>query len=132
MPSEIRSEVKGWACGLASLLAAMGPCASLAVEAAPSVTSQAITVKVAPRWAEPGKPFEGWGTALAWFANVTGKLPPAQREQLADLLYGPDGLKFNIARYNIGGGNAPETETYLRLGADIPGRCHRYGLVESR
>jgi hypothetical protein len=98
MPREIRSEVNAWACGLASLLAAMGPCASQAVAAAPSVTSQAVTVSIAPRWTEPGKPFEGWGTALAWFANVTGKLPPAQREHLADLLYGADGLKFNIAR----------------------------------
>lgn len=125
MPREIRSEVNAWACGLASLLAAMGPCASQAVAAAPSVTSQAVTVSIAPRWTEPGKPFEGWGTALAWFANVTGKLPPAQREHLADLLYGADGLKFNIARYNIGGGNAPETEPYLRLGADIPGFWRR-------
>jgi hypothetical protein len=80
-----------------------------------------VDVSVSAKWQAPGKSFEGWGTALAWFANVTGKLPSAQREKVADLLYGEEGLKFNIARYNIGGGNAPEVKPYLRTGADIPG-----------
>ncbi|MGN6364508.1 glycoside hydrolase family 30 protein [Asticcacaulis taihuensis] len=124
---KVRTKVKRWACGLAGMAAAMGLGLPLAVSAAPlaEAANQVVVVRVAPRWTEPGKPFEGWGTALAWFANVTGKLPSAQREQLADLLYGPDGLKFNIARYNIGGGNAPETEPYLRLGAGIPGFWRR-------
>ena len=69
----------------------------------------------------PGPVFEGWGTALAWFAHVTGRFAEPQRTQLADLLYGRDGLALNIARYNIGGGNAPGTPAYLRLGADVPG-----------
>ncbi|MFT4076915.1 MAG: glycoside hydrolase [Asticcacaulis sp.] len=93
-------------------------------EPAPAA-SKAVSVEIRPRWDTPGKPFEGWGTALAWFANVTGKLPPAQREHLADLLYGADGLGWNIARYNIGGGNAPEATPYLRLGADIQGFWRR-------
>lgn len=65
--------------------------------------------------------FEGWGTALAWFANVTGGWPEADRTKLADLLYGPDGLGWTIARYNIGGGNAPDVSPYLRTGAAVPG-----------
>lgn len=69
----------------------------------------------------PGPAFEGWGTALAWFAHVTGNFAEPHRSQLADLLYGPDGLALNIARYNIGGGNAPETPPYLRAGGDVPG-----------
>ncbi|MBW8901739.1 MAG: hypothetical protein JF619_27325 [Massilia sp.] len=36
-------------------------------------------------------------------------------------LYGDQGLRLNIARYNIGGGNAPGTPAYLRPGADVPG-----------
>nr|WP_218134116.1 glycoside hydrolase [Massilia sp. PDC64] len=72
-------------------------------------------------WRHPGPPFEGWGTALAWFAHVTGRFAEPQRTQLADLLYGRDGLALNIARYNIGGGNAPGTPPYLRPGGDIPG-----------
>lgn len=69
----------------------------------------------------PGPPFEGWGTALSWFAHVTGRFAEPQRTQLADLLYGRDGLALNIARYNIGGGNAPATPSYLRPGGDVPG-----------
>lgn len=84
-----------------------------------------VDVDVSPRWSEPGKPFEGWGTALAWFANVTGQLPAPVRTRLADLLYSKDGLQLNIARYNIGGGNSPETKPYLRAGGDVPGFWRR-------
>jgi len=73
----------------------------------------------------PGPQFEGWGTALAWFAHVTGGWPDAERERLADLFYGPDGLGWTIARYNIGGGDAPETAPYLRVGANVPGFWRR-------
>lgn len=72
-------------------------------------------------WRHPGPPFEGWGTALAWFGHVSGRFAEPYRSQLADLLYGRDGLALNIARYNIGGGNAPDTPPYLRPGGDIPG-----------
>ncbi|MCI4589560.1 glycosyl hydrolase [Sphingobium sp. BYY-5] len=69
----------------------------------------------------PAPPFEGWGTALAWFAHVTGGYPDAVKDRLADLFYGKDGLGWTIARYNIGGGNAAATPPYLRTGAAIPG-----------
>lgn len=69
----------------------------------------------------PGPEFEGWGTALAWFANVTGAWPGEDRERLADLFYGDDGLRWNIGRYNIGGGNHEDAPPYLRPGADVPG-----------
>ncbi|MCS0580437.1 hypothetical protein NX784_02435 [Massilia pinisoli] len=72
-------------------------------------------------WRHPSPPFEGWGTALAWFGHVSGRFAEPYRTQLADLLYGRDGLALNIARYNIGGGNAPDTPPYLRPGGDIPG-----------
>lgn len=78
-------------------------------------------VTLSPQWDKPGQAFEGWGTALAWFAHVTGQLPPPIRTQVADLLYGQDGLQLNIARYNIGGGNPPDTAPYLRPGGDVPG-----------
>jgi len=78
-------------------------------------------------WRHPGAPFEGWGTALAWFAHVSGRFAEPHRTELADLLYGRDGLALNIARYNIGGGNAPDTPSYLRLGADVPGFWRKPG-----
>lgn len=78
-------------------------------------------------WRHPGPAFEGWGTALAWFGHVSGRFAEPHRTQLADLLYGPDGLALNIARYNIGGGNAPETPAYLRPGGDVPGFWRKPG-----
>ncbi len=52
--------------------------------------------------------FEGWGTSLVWFANVTGGWSDSNRNALADLVYGSSGLRFNIARYNIGGSSASQ------------------------
>lgn len=94
---------------------------------APAAQAEEPTVEIALKvdTGHPGTEFEGWGTALAWFAHVTGGWPDAERERLADLFYGPDGLGWTIARYNIGGGNAPETPHYLRTGADVPGFWHR-------
>jgi hypothetical protein len=80
-----------------------------------------VAIVIRPAIDRPGPVFEGWGTALAWFAEVTGGYPDATRERLADLFYGPDGLGWTIARYNIGGGNAADTPSYLRPGAAIPG-----------
>ena len=74
---------------------------------------------------DPSEPFQGWGTALAWFGHATGGWPDPVRCRLADLLYGSDGLGLTIARYNIGGGDSRETEPYLRPGADVPGWWRR-------
>jgi O-glycosyl hydrolase len=120
-PGPIRS------CGLillaATLLLFQPQGSALAAEAAcrPADYACPVDVTVSPKWHAAGQAFEGWGTALAWFANVTGKLPDPIRIRLADLLYGDDGLQMNIARYNIGGGNAPDIKPYLRAGADVPG-----------
>ncbi|SFO91580.1 O-Glycosyl hydrolase [Salibacterium halotolerans] len=81
------------------------------------------TIKVDPGYQHES--FEGWGTALTWFANVTGGWPDEIKEDLADELYGEKGLQFNISRYNIGGGDAPETEPYMRLGGAVPGYWNR-------
>jgi O-glycosyl hydrolase len=78
-----------------------------------------VTVRLDPSYQQ--QPFEGWGTSLAWFANVTGGYPPEIREKLASLLFGDDGLGLNIARYNIGGGNAPDVKDYLRAGGAVQG-----------
>lgn len=86
-----------------------------------SAAEPAITVTLHPDLSRASTVFEGWGTALAWFANVTGGWPDAERERLADLLYGPDGLGWTIARYNIGGGDRPDVKPYLRPGAAVPG-----------
>lgn len=73
--------------------------------------------------------WDGWGTALAWFGNATGGWNEATKEALADALYSPNGLNFNIARYNIGGGENPAYET-MRQGAEIPGFSSSPGVYD--
>ncbi|MFC0496747.1 glycoside hydrolase [Streptomyces mutabilis] len=92
--------------------------------AMPSATAadppDAVTVRVDPSYQQ--QKFEGWGTSLAWFANVTGGYPDPIRKQLVDMLFGRDGLRLNIARYNIGGGNAPDVrKDYMKAGATMEG-----------
>ncbi|MGW6907479.1 glycoside hydrolase [Streptomyces sp. NPDC054940] len=85
----------------------------------PAPAAAAVTVRPDPSYQQ--EKFEGWGTSLVWFANATGDYPPAIREKLAKLLFGDDGLALNIARYNIGGGNAPDVKDYLRAGGAVEG-----------
>lgn len=88
--------------------------------AADPLPQNAMTVRVDPSYQQPE--FEGWGTSLVWFANITGGYPEPIRRKLVDLLFGEDGLRLNIARYNIGGGNAPDVRTdYMKKGATMEG-----------
>lgn len=93
----------------------------------PAVRSEVASIAIPLRVQvdRPGPAFEGWGTALAWFAEVTGGYPDATRERLADLFYGSEGLGWTIARYNIGGGGDPAIAPYLRPGAAVPGFWRR-------
>jgi len=99
---------------LAALLLAAAP-------VSPAAPRLEVRIDLHPVLARPGPRFEGWGTALAWFAEVTGGWPDADRQPLADLLYGRDGLGWTIARYNVGGGNPAGTAANLRPGAAVPG-----------
>ncbi|SFW70205.1 RICIN domain-containing protein [Amycolatopsis australiensis] len=90
-----------------------------AVVAAPAAAATAVTVKPDPTYRQ--QPFEGWGASLAWMAEATGGYPDAVRTKLADLVFGPQGLNLNIARFNVGGGNAPDVPPYLRKGGAVPG-----------
>ncbi|WP_121118247.1 glycoside hydrolase [Croceibacterium ferulae] len=86
---------------------------------------EVVRVDLGPDTTRPGPVFEGWGTALAWFANVTGGWPDVERDRLADLFYGPGGLGWTIARYNIGGGAREGAEPLSQPGANVPGFWHR-------
>ncbi|NQX13812.1 family 43 glycosylhydrolase [Microbacteriaceae bacterium VKM Ac-2855] len=74
-----------------------------------------------PNPAYAGGPFRGWGTSLVWMANATGDYPPELRSELIQKVFGDDGLNLNIARYNVGGGNASDVPDYLRQGGAVPG-----------
>ncbi|WP_277207219.1 RICIN domain-containing protein [Isoptericola croceus] len=103
------------------LVAGLAVAPSTAAPAAAPAAGQEADVTVRPDPSYAGEPFEGWGTSLVWFANATGDYPDEIREELADMVFGPDGLNLNIARYNIGGGNAPDVPDYLRAGGAVDG-----------
>lgn len=64
--------------------------------------------------------FEGWGTALCWWANRIG-YSDTLSQRAAELFYGVDGLQMNIMRFNIGGGDNPEHNHITRTDSDMPG-----------
>ncbi len=46
---------------------------------------------------------QGWGTSMAWWANIIGGWSQSQRLALAEALYNPSsGLGLNVVRYNFG------------------------------
>ncbi|WP_435738595.1 Ig-like domain-containing protein [Cellulosimicrobium sp. PMB13] len=110
-------------CALAALPAQAAPLAPATGLTGATTTAAAdvpgVTVTPDPSYA--GEPFEGWGTSLVWFANATGDYPDEIREKLADMVFGDEGLNLNIARYNVGGGNAPDVPPYLRAGGAVEG-----------
>ncbi|WP_258062271.1 Ig-like domain-containing protein [Arthrobacter sp. B0490] len=105
----------------ASLIGVAAPAqaAPPAPPAPPAAPEGALTLTPDPSY--QGEEFEGWGTSLVWFANATGDYPDEIRNGLAELVFGPEGLNLNIARYNIGGGNAPDVKDYLRPGGAVEG-----------
>lgn len=64
--------------------------------------------------------FEGWGTSLCWWANRVG-YSDSLAQQAADVFYGDDGLRLNIARFNIGGGDDPTHDHITRTDSNMPG-----------
>ena len=85
--------------------------------------------RIIPR---PAQTFRGWGMSLAWEANdlYGGGREPAQikdpkiQDRYMDLLYGDPAarltLGFNVARYNIGGGDDP-AHAHMRPDAQMEG-----------
>lgn len=73
--------------------------------------------------------FEGWGTSLCWWANRVG-YSDSLAQQTAEAFFGDSGLRMNIARYNIGGGDDPSHTHITRTDSDIPGYTeYRNGQV---
>jgi len=63
--------------------------------------------------------FKGWGTSLAWWANIP--FDDTVVDTLCDLLFSKQGLGLNIVRYNLGAGSNPNNPIpNLRSGAMVP------------
>ena len=92
--------------------------------------SAATVVRLDPSGASPfndGK-FEGWGTALCWWANRLG-YSEALTEQAAKLFFSDEGLGLDIARYNIGGGDDPTHNHITRSDSKVPGYWSSFELT---
>jgi O-glycosyl hydrolase len=65
---------------------------------------------------------QGWGTSLAWWANIIGGWSDSQRTALADALYDPTkGIGLNVARYNFGAdGPGNVCESQMKAGRNVP------------
>ncbi len=64
--------------------------------------------------------FCGWGTSLCWWAHRLG-WHDGLSQKAAELFYGENGLRLNIMRYNIGGGDNPSHNHITRTDSKIPG-----------
>ena len=51
---------------------------------------------------------EGWGVSLCWWANMCGRWTDERIDTLVAWLTSPEGLNYNIFRYNIPGGDDPQ------------------------
>ncbi len=70
--------------------------------------------------------WQGWGTSLAWWANVVGTFAePARADYLTKAFDPARGLGLTVLRYNIGGGENPQfsapAQSFLTLRSAVPG-----------
>lgn len=95
--------------------------AAAAVSAACLAGSVASAGDVDPL--ERGERFVGWGTSLAWWANISGTWSnPAEFDALMDTVFNvDDGLGLTIVRLNIGAGQNPVfPSNYMGAGRSMP------------
>jgi hypothetical protein len=102
----------------------MGMVPALVASIAPPALAQyTATVDLNTRY----QTFEGWGTSLAWWANVVGGYPDTYRNDYVSKFFDPvNGLGLNVVRYNIGGGEnpvylPPNSPVYLPFRTRVPG-----------
>lgn len=101
---------------------------SFAVMPASAETAGTV-VRLDPSDASPfnNGEFQGWGTALCWWANRIG-YSEKMTQQAADLFFSDDGLGLDIARYNLGGGDDPTHNHINRSDSKVPGVWETFTL----
>ncbi|GEM44508.1 RICIN domain-containing protein [Deinococcus cellulosilyticus] len=115
---------------LGSLTLLMVGCNAIQNVSSTQISKQAVgTAIVDPRIRY--QTFQGWGTSLAWFANVIGGWSDTSRNQVMDALYGDAGLRFNIARYNLGA-DAPDNvcRNQMRPGGNVQSLATSLGVYD--
>lgn len=51
---------------------------------------------------------QGWGVSLCWWAAQVGQWQEEQQDEIIDWIVSPEGLNYNVFRYNIPGGDDPD------------------------
>jgi O-glycosyl hydrolase len=85
-----------------------------------AVAQAATDVTVNP--AQAYQTIEGWGSTLAWWANIIGGWSTSQKTALAEALFNPtSGIGLNVLRYNFGADGPGNTcESQMQPGGNIP------------
>jgi O-glycosyl hydrolase len=78
------------------------------------------TVTVNP--AQQYQTIQGWGSSMAWWANIIGGWSTSQKTALANALFSPTtGIGLNVLRYNFGAdGPGNVCEKQMQPGANVP------------
>lgn len=105
-----------------AFLTAAGMCMSLSVMYDTEKAEAASVVSISPfsTYEINNGVFEGWGTSLCWWANRVG-YSDELAEKTAEAFFGDTGLRMNIARFNIGGGDDPTHDHITRTDSNMPG-----------
>lgn len=72
------------------------------------VPSAMVAGEIAIDTSRRAQQIEGWGVSLCWWARMCGTWDDARIDEIVDWLVSPDGLNYNVFRYNIGGGDDPQ------------------------
>jgi O-glycosyl hydrolase len=85
-----------------------------------TATHAASTITIDP--SQQYQTIQGWGTSMAWWANIIGGWSDSQRAPLADALYDPNkGIGLNVVRYNFGADGPGNTcHNQMREGGNVP------------
>ncbi len=78
------------------------------------------TVTVTP--SQQYQTLQGWGSSMAWWANIAGGWTNSKRTALAEALFNPTtGIGLNVLRYNFGAdGPGNVCEKQMQAGGNVP------------
>ena len=80
--------------------------------------SQTVTITPSQQY----QTIQGWGTTLAWWANIIGGWSTSKKQALANALFSPTtGIGLNVLRYNFGAdGPGNVCHNQMQPGGNVP------------
>lgn len=112
--------MKHWKRRLSAVLASCIALTATGITALPAQAARTVALSPDDTYAINNGVFEGWGTSLCWWANRVG-YSDSLAQKCADTFFGENGLRLNIARFNIGGGDNPTHNHITRTDSNMPG-----------